>query len=201
MHGKLYHVHDGKRDHALVGSSNFTLKGLGLTEEPNIELNLIVDSDRDRDDLLAWFNELWTDETLTEDVKDEVLNRLERAYQHNSPEFVYFKTLFHLFNQFLADQTVEEERLNDARFTETAIWKMLFEFQRDGVRALLGKLDRHGGAILADSVGLGKTFIALAAIKWFELRNQRVLVLCAQRNCATIGPSFSFRTTMRPIRL
>lgn len=181
MHGKLYHVHDGKRDHALVGSSNFTLKGLGLTEEPNIELNLIVDSDRDRDDLLAWFNELWTDETLTEDVKDEVLNRLERAYQHNSPEFVYFKTLFHLFNQFLADQTVEEERLNDARFTETAIWKMLFEFQRDGVRALLGKLDRHCGAILADSVGLGKTFIALAAIKWFELRNQRVLVLCPKK--------------------
>lgn len=64
MHGKLYHVHDGKRDHALVGSSNFTLKGLGLSDEPNIELNLIVDSDRDRDDLLAWFNELWSDEEL-----------------------------------------------------------------------------------------------------------------------------------------
>ncbi len=181
MHGKLYHVHDGRRDHALLGSSNFTLKGLGLTDEPNIELNLIVDSDRDRDDLLAWFNELWSDEELTDDVRDEVLERLERHYRHNSPEFAYFKTLYHLFGQFLADQSIEEERLNDARFTETAIWKMLFEFQRDGVRALLAKLDRRGGCILADSVGLGKTFIALAAIKWFELRNQRVLVLCPKK--------------------
>lgn len=181
MHGKLYHVHDGKRDHALVGSSNFTIKGLGLIDEPNIELNLIVDSDRDRDDLLAWFNEIWSDEDLTEDVRNEVLERLEKLYRHNSPEFVYFKTLYHLFSQFLADQTVEEEKLNDARFSETAIWKMLFEFQRDGVKAVRSKLDRYGGCILADSVGLGKTFVALAIIKWFELRNQRVLVLCPKK--------------------
>lgn len=181
MHGKLYHIHDGKRDHALVGSSNFTIKGLGLTDEPNIELNLIVDSDRDRDDLLAWFNEIWSDENLTEDVRDEVLGRLERLYRHNSPEFVYFKTLYHLFSQFLVDQTVEEDKLDDARFSETAIWKMLFEFQRDGVKAVRAKLDRYGGCILADSVGLGKTFIALAIIKWFELRNQRVLVLCPKK--------------------
>lgn len=181
MHGKLYHVHDGKRDHALVGSSNFTIKGLGLTDEPNIELNLVVDSDRDRDDLLAWFDELWSDDELTEDVRDEVLERLERLYRHNSPEFVYFKTLYHIFSQFLADQTVEEAKLDDARFSETAIWKMLFEFQRDGVKAVRSKLDRYGGCILADSVGLGKTFIALAVIKWFELRNQRVLVLCPKK--------------------
>ena len=181
MHGKLYHVHDGRRDHALVGSSNFTINGLGLSHEPNIELNLVVDSDRDRDDLLAWFNEIWSDEELTEDVREEVLNRLERLYRHNSPEFVYFKTLFHLFGQFLADQNVEEEKLDDARFGETAIWKMLFEFQRDGVKAVRSKLDRYGGCILADSVGLGKTFIALAIIKWFELRNQRVLVLCPKK--------------------
>lgn len=181
MHGKLYHVHDGKRDHALVGSSNFTINGLGLTDEPNIELNLIVDSDRDRDDLLAWFNELWSDDELTQDVREEVLERLERLYRHNSPEFVYFKTLYHIFSQFLADQTVEEAKLDDARFSETAIWKMLFEFQRDGVKAVRSKLDRYGGCILADSVGLGKTFVALAVIKWFELRNQRVLVLCPKK--------------------
>jgi hypothetical protein len=181
MHGKMYHVHDGKRDHALVGSSNFTIKGLGLSAEPNIELNLVVDSDRDRDDLLAWFNEIWSDENLTEDVKDEVLERLERLYRHNSPEFVYFKTLYHLFNQYLAEQALEEERLNDARFSDTAIWKMLFEFQRDGVGAARAKLDKFGGCILADSVGLGKTFVALAIIKWFELQNQRVLVLCPKK--------------------
>lgn len=181
LHGKLFHVDDGRREHAMVGSSNFTLKGLGFTDEPNIELNLVVDSDRDRDDLLRWFDEIWSDESLTEDVRDEVLGQLERLYRHNSPEFVYFKTLYHLFGKFLSDQTLEEERLNDARFTETAIWRMLFEFQRDGVRALLSKLDRHNGCILADSVGLGKTYVALAAIKWFELRNQRVLVLCPKK--------------------
>ncbi|OYU34062.1 helicase-related protein [Novosphingobium sp. PASSN1] len=181
LHGKLFHVDDGRREHAMVGSSNFTLKGLGFTDEPNIELNLIVDSDRDRDDLRKWFDEIWSDESLTEDVRDEVLGQLERLYRHNSPEFVYFKTLYHLFGKFLSDQTLEEERLNDARFTETAIWQMLFEFQRDGVRALLSKLDRHNGCILADSVGLGKTYVALAAIKWFELRNQRVLVLCPKK--------------------
>lgn len=181
LHGKLFHVDNGQREHAMVGSSNFTLKGLGFTDEPNIELNLVVDSDRDRDDLLEWFNEIWSDVSLTEDVRDEVLGQLERLYRHNSPEFVYFKTLYHLFGKFLSDQTAEEERLNEARFTETAIWQMLFEFQRDGVRALLSKLDRHNGCILADSVGLGKTYIALAAIKWFELRNQRVLVLCPKK--------------------
>ena len=181
LHGKLFHVDDGRREHAMVGSSNFTLKGLGFTNEPNIELNLVVDSDRDRDDLLKWFDEIWSDESLTEDVRDEVLGQLERLYRHNSPEFVYFKTLYHLFGKFLSDQTLEEARLNDARFTETAIWQMLFEFQRDGVRALLSKLDRHNGCILADSVGLGKTYVALAAIKWFELRNQRVLVLCPKK--------------------
>lgn len=181
LHGKLFHVDDRRREHAMVGSSNFTLKGLGFTDEPNIELNLIVDSDRDRDDLLKWFNEIWSDKVLTEDVRDEVLAQLERLYRHNSPELVYFKTLYHLFGKFLSDQTLEEERLNDARFTETAIWQMLFEFQRDGVRALLSKLDRHNGCILADSVGLGKTYVALAAIKWFELRNQRVLVLCPKK--------------------
>lgn len=181
LHGKLFHIHDGRRDHAMVGSSNFTLKGLGFTDEPNIELNLVVDSDRDRDDLLKWFDEIWSDDALTEDVRDEVLGQLERIYRHNSPEFIYFKTLFHLFGKFLSDQSLEEERLNDARFTETAIWQTLFEFQRDGVRALLAKLDRHNGCILADSVGLGKTYVALAAIKWFELRNQRVLVLCPKK--------------------
>ena len=181
LHGKLFHIDDGRRDHAMVGSSNFTLKGLGFTNEPNIELNLIVDGDRDRDDLLKWFDEIWTDQELTEDVQAEVLNELEKLYQHNSPEFLYFKTLYHLFGQFLSDQSIEEEKLNEARFTETAIWQMLFEFQRDGVRALLAKLDRYNGCILADSVGLGKTYIALAAIKWFELRNQRVLVLCPKK--------------------
>lgn len=181
LHGKLFHVHDGKREHAMVGSSNFTLNGLGIADQPNIELNLVVDSDRDREDLLAWFDELWTDTELTQDVREEVLRQLERACRHNSPDFIYFKTLFHLFETDVAEQILDDDRLRDARFTDTAIWNMLYAFQRDGLRAVLSKLDHHGGCILADSVGLGKTFVALAAIKWFELRNQRVLVLCPRK--------------------
>jgi len=181
LHGKLVHVHDGARDHAMVGSSNFTLKGLGFTDRPNIELNLVVDGDRDRRDLLSWFNEIWSDEFLTVDVKDEVLRRLESLYCDNCPEFIYQKTLFHLFGDFLVDQSIEDELFSSSAFADTAVWKMLYPFQRDGARAVLGKLDRHGGCVLADSVGLGKTLTALAVIKWHEMRNQRVLVLCPKK--------------------
>ena len=180
LHGKMIHVHDGAREHALIGSSNFTLRGLGFTDKPNLELNLIVDGDRDRADLLGWFDEAWNNDALTSDVKAEVLARLERLYSHNSPEFIYYKTLFHLFENYLHDQELEEQRGAEA-LTGSAVWTMLFDFQRDGVRAVLGKLDRHGGCILADSVGLGKTLSALAVVKWFEARNQRVLVLCPKK--------------------
>lgn len=118
LHGKMVHVYDGAREHALLGSSNFTLNGLGLSTRPNIELNLIVDSDRDRHDLLSWFDELWSDEELTIDVKAEVLQRLEQLGAHNSPEFIYRLTLYHLFEEYLADRN-ETEGLETPAFTET----------------------------------------------------------------------------------
>nr|WP_211842403.1 helicase-related protein [Neoroseomonas alkaliterrae] len=181
LHGKLLHIDDGRRPHALVGSSNFTINGLGLGSSPNLELNLIVDSDRDREDLLAWFDELWADANLTEDVRDEVLRALEASYAHASPEFVYFKTLLHLFGDSLLDREAEDALFKGTAFEQTAIWQMLFDFQRDGLRAVLAKIERHGGCVLADSIGLGKTFTALAVIKWFEKRNKNVLVLCPKK--------------------
>lgn len=181
LHGKLIHIDDGRRPHAILGSSNFTINGLGLGNSPNLELNLVLDSDRDREDLLAWFDELWNDTGLTEDVREEVLRTLEAGYAHAAPEFVYFKTLLHLFGDFLVDQTAEEELIQQTAFEQTAIWRMLFDFQRDGLRAVLAKIAKHGGCILADSVGLGKTFTALAVIKWFEKRNKNVLVLCPRK--------------------
>ena len=181
LHGKLIHVDDGRRGHALLGSSNFTVSGLGLGTSPNIELNLVVDGDRDREDLLAWFNELWNDESLTDDVKDEVLRTLETLYAHASPEFVYFKTLLHIFGDYLAEQADEAQQFEQTAFEHTAIWQALFDFQRDGLRAILTKLERHGGCILADSVGLGKTYTALGVIKWYEKRNKNVLVLCPKK--------------------
>ncbi|MFB7881665.1 helicase-related protein [Brevundimonas diminuta] len=181
LHGKLIHIDDGRRHHAVLGSSNFTVSGLGLGETPNIELNLIVDSDRDREDLRVWFNELWSDQKLTEDVREEVLRALEANYAHVSPEFVYFKTLLHLFDDFLVDRAEEDVLIQQTAFEQTAIWRALFDFQRDGLRAVLSKIDKYGGCILADSVGLGKTYTALAVIKWFEKRNKNVLVLCPKK--------------------
>ena len=181
LHGKLIHIDDGRRGHALIGSSNFTMSGLGLGNTPNIELNLLVDGDRDREDLLAWFNELWDDEDLTEDVRDEVLRSLEALYEHASPEFVYFKTLLHIFGDYLAEQADEDAQFEQTAFEQTAIWQALFDFQRDGLRAVLSKIEKHGGCILADSVGLGKTYTALGVIKWFEKRNKNVLVLCPKK--------------------
>ncbi|MBU0860285.1 MAG: DEAD/DEAH box helicase family protein, partial [Alphaproteobacteria bacterium] len=180
LHGKMIHVNDGAREHVLVGSSNFTVSGLGISDRPNIELNLVVDSDRDRHDLLAWFDEIWSDQKLTIDVKDEVLQRLAQLGAHNSPESIYQLTLYHLFQDYLSDRS-ENELLEASSFTETAVWQMLYPFQRDGARAVLAKLARYGGCVLADSVGLGKTLTALAVIKWYELRNDRVLVLCPKK--------------------
>ena len=181
LHAKLYHIDDGKREHALMGSSNFTRRGLGLSNTPNIELNMVVDSDRDRTDLKVWFDELWADASLVEDVKAKVLEYLAQLYVDHSPEFIYFKTLFHVFEKFLAGQDETANLFENITITDKAIWKALFDFQKDGVKAAIQKINLHNGCILADSVGLGKTYSALAVIKYFELRNHRVLVLCPKK--------------------
>lgn len=181
LHGKLYHIDDGRREHALMGSSNFTQRGLGLSTAPNIELNMVVDSDRDRIDLKAWFDELWSDTALVEDVKSQVLEYLAQLYVDHSPEFIYFKTLYHVFEKFLSGQEEQAQFFDSTAITDTEIWKTLFEFQKDGVKGAVQKINMHNGCILADSVGLGKTYSALAVIKYFELRNHRVLVLCPKK--------------------
>ena len=181
LHGKLYHIHDGHREHAILGSSNFTLRGLGLSATPNIELNLIVDSDRDRADLKAWFDDIWADDKLVADVKDEVLRYLAQLYVNHPPEFIYFKTLFHVFERFLSGQADDAQLFDRTAIVDTDIWKALFDFQKDGAKGAIHKINAHNGCILADSVGLGKTYTALAVIKYYELRNLRVLVLCPKK--------------------
>jgi len=183
LHGKMYHINHGGVEDAILGSSNFTVSGLGLSDtgHNNIELNLEVDSRRDRRDLKAWFDEMWNNEDLVEDVKAEVLQYLEQLYQNHAPEFIYYKTLYHLFEQYLSDQEKSDLLAEQSHLFDTEIWKMLFEFQKDGVIAAINKTLTHNGCIIADSVGLGKTFEALAIIKYFELRNYRVLVLCPKK--------------------
>lgn len=182
LHGKMYHIAKDGIEDAILGSSNFTVRGLGLAASGNnIELNLEVDSTRDRRDLKAWFDELWNNDQLVEDVKQDVLLYLEQLYQNHAPEFIYYKTLFHIFEKFLGEQ--ERGGLLDQaiNLVDTDIWKTLFEFQKDGVKGAINKILKHNGCTLADSVGLGKTYEALAVIKYFELRNERVLVLCPKK--------------------
>lgn len=182
LHGKMYYVEHNGVAEAIVGSSNFTRRGLGLSASGNnIELNLVVDSDHDRADLKAWFDELWKDANLVEDVKGDVLQYLAQLYQNHSPEFIYYKTLFHLFEHYLGDVGQTDTEIGKTTLFDTLIWKALFEFQKDGVKGAINKILRHNGCILADSVGLGKTFSALAVIKYFELKNERVLVLCPKK--------------------
>jgi SNF2 family DNA or RNA helicase len=180
LHGKMYHTKNKNGvQKAILGSSNFTVNGLGLGGSPNIELNMEINDDRDRTDLLNWFTEIWNDDTgLVEDVKDEVIKYIEQLYIENEPEFIYFKTLYHLFDKYLSEQKrggLLDERIG---FFETKVWDMLYSFQKDAVKGVINKILINNGCIIADSVGLGKTFEALAVIKYFELLNKNVLVLC-----------------------
>jgi superfamily II DNA or RNA helicase len=182
LHGKLYHIDNQGLEQAILGSSNFTVRGLGLGDDKNnIELNLVVDSRRDHADLKQWFNEIWDDANLVTDVRDEVLGYLQQIYANHSPEFIYFKTLFHLFEQYLDDQRRSNLLATQSQIADTEIWNALFEFQRDGVKGAITRILKHNGCIIADSVGLGKTYEALAVIKYFELRNDKVLVLCPKK--------------------
>ena len=182
LHGKMYHIANNGVEKAIMGSSNFTMRGLGLTKESNnIELNLEVDSDRDRRDLKAWFDEIWDDDKLVEDVKEQVLAKLGQIGKDHAPERIYYKTLYELFRDEIETRKKNDKTLEDTHLYDTKIWETLYEFQKEGVKSVIARLLRHNGCILADSVGLGKTYTALAVIKFFELRNERVLVLCPKK--------------------
>lgn len=103
------------------------------------------------------------------------------VYENNTPEFIYYKTLFHIFEKFLGDAGKTDADLGKTSLFETEVWKALFEFQKDGAKGAINKIIRHNGCIIADSVGLGKTYEALAVMKYFELKNERVLVLCPKK--------------------
>jgi SNF2 family DNA or RNA helicase len=182
LHGKMYHIARGGVEEAIIGSSNFTVRGLGLSvANNNIELNLEVDSNRDRRDLKAWFDEIWDNPELVQDVKEEVLGYLHQLYVNHAPEFIYFKTLYHIFERYLAGQEAGGLLFQRTQIVETEIWKLLFDFQKDAVKGAINKINTYNGCIIADSVGLGKTFEALGVIKYYELRNHKVLVLCPKK--------------------
>lgn len=127
------------------------------------------------------FESLWNDKDKMQDVTDVIISNISTAYTENSPEFIYFMTLYNVFSEFL-DDISEDVLPNEATgFKQSKVWGMLYDFQRDAVLAIINKLEKYNGCILADSVGLGKTFTALAVIKYYENRNKTVLVLCPKK--------------------
>ncbi len=164
----------------ITGSCSLTSDGLGIT--PGSQFGIIQCSENSEEgaSLGTWFSSLWDALPASAEAKNALLAELARLTAHKEPSLIYYLVLFHLFK----DQgELDEERIvkSATGIRNAVVWKKLFKFQRDGVVGAIEKLDRLGGCIIADSVGLGKTFEALAVIKYYELRNDRVLVLCPKR--------------------
>jgi superfamily II DNA or RNA helicase len=133
------------------------------------------------EEYLKLFDQIWNDPSKLQDVTESICDHIESVYQENSPERIYFLMLYNIFKEFLED--INEDVLPNDRtgYQDSLVWKKLFNYQRDAAVGIINKLETYNGCILADSVGLGKTFTALAVIKYYELRNKSVLVLCPKK--------------------
>ncbi len=130
---------------------------------------------------LSLFDQIWNDAEKLEDVTERLCEHIASVYQENSPQRIYFLMLYNIFGEFLEDITADVLPNDLTGYQDSLIWKKLFNFQRDAATGIINKLETYSGCILADSVGLGKTFTALAVVKYYELRNRSVLVLCPKK--------------------
>lgn len=175
-------VENAEEDAVYMPLQGFTAVDLGYQQGDAVSniVNKMTDSAA-TSTFLALFNEIWDDDEKLEDVTERLCAHITSVYQENSPESIYFLMLYNIFNEFLEDIT-EDVLPNDMTgYLDTLVWNKLYAFQRDGATGIINKLETYNGCILADSVGLGKTFTALAVIKYYELRNRAVLVLCPKR--------------------
>ena len=179
---QFIHVSKGEEASAYMPLSGFTAVDLGYQKGDAVSNFVHKMSETEQTDAyLRLFNEIWNDEDRLQDITDILCEHIESVYQENSPERVYFLILYNIFREFLED--VGDDVLpNDLTgYQDTQIWKKLFNFQKDAATGIINKLETHNGCILADSVGLGKTFTALAVVKYYELRNRSVLVLVPKK--------------------
>ncbi len=169
-------------DTAYMPLHGFTAVDLGYQQGDAVS-NIVnrVDEKVFTSTYLQLFDQIWNDPTKLEDVTNAICDHIASVYQENSPERIYFLMLYNIFNEFLND--IDEDVLPNDRtgYQDTLVWNKLFNFQRDAAIGIINKLETFNGCILADSVGLGKTFTALAVAKYYELRNRSVLVLCPKK--------------------
>lgn len=179
---KMYLMENKKEESScIIGSSDFTSGGLGLVPSTKLDINSYVKDNTYTQQMLNQFNMFWNDENKAKNVKKAMLDSLEVVYKENNSEFIYFVTLYNIFKDYLENLTEEDIVKTKTGFKESVVWNKLYNFQKDGVLGAIDKLEKYNGCILADSVGLGKTFEALAVIKYYESRNNRVLVLCPKK--------------------
>lgn len=178
---RLIYIENEDDDISINGSVDFTTEGLGFSPSTRFDMNMYMEGRENTKQFLSMFDSIWENKDIVEDVKDKVLEHMQVIYKENTPEFIYFVTLYNLFKNYLDEITEDNIVKTKTGFKEKEVWKKLYKFQKDGVIGVIDKLEKHGGCILADSVGLGKTFSALAVIKYYELRNYRVLVLAPKK--------------------
>lgn len=173
---------DKKDATAYTPLQGFTTVELGCGRQPDFH-NLISELDTPfAKQYLSLFDEIWKDKKKLVSVKEEILNKISSVCAENSPEFVYYVALSHIFKDFLIDISDGDFAANEkVGFRNSVVWTKLYDFQRDAALAIINKLERYNGCILADSVGLGKTYTALAVVKYYESRNKSVLVLCPKK--------------------
>lgn len=178
--GGFLHVQNQKPS-AYVPFNEFTTTELGCERGNSVYSMVNVMPSPFAEEYLKIFNEQWQNSDKFKDVTTQVLDYIETVYNENAPEFIYFITLYNIFNEFLDD--INEDVLpNEATgFKNSVVWNKLYNFQKDAALAIINKLEKYNGCILADSVGLGKTFTALSVIKYYENRNKTVLVLCPKK--------------------
>lgn len=177
---RLIGLKNSKDSLIINGTADFTTDGLGITNSTRTDFNTCI-TGTTTETSFQIFDQLWTNTQLLEDVTTDLLQSMQVLYKENTPQFIYFLTLYHLFQDSLDELTEDNIIRTKTGFKETEIWNKLYQFQKDGVLGAIDKLEKYQGCIIADSVGLGKTFSALAIIKYYELRNYRVLVLCPKK--------------------
>jgi SNF2 family DNA or RNA helicase len=177
----IMHVANHEIAVAYNNVTGFTSADLGLTPRSGFPTLIQKIENPQSEAYLSWFDQVWNNKESLEDVTEYVQAYFENTIKENSPEFIYFITLYNLFSEFLEDITADNLPNDDTGFKETVIWKKLYNFQKDAVIGGINKLEKYNGCIIADSVGLGKTFTALGIIKYYEKRNKDVLVLCPKK--------------------
>ncbi len=177
----MINVESGEERISYRPVNEFTAVGIGSEKGDTISMYATKLTASETLPMFRLFDQIWNSKEYLRDVKEDILEKLTEGYEENSPEFIYFVTLYNIFKEFLEDISEDTLPKEGTGFRDSEIWNSLYSFQKDAALSIINKMETYNGCILADSVGLGKTYTALAVIKYYEARNRNVLVLCPKK--------------------